>query len=193
MTQHRDVPRLVLVRHGSTAWSETGQHTGRTDMPLTALGEQQAAALAPRLAEFRFARVLSSPLRRAVRTAELAGFAGRVETTDLLLEMDYGDDEGRTRDAIRAERPGWDLFLDGPLHGETLAQVAARAAALFHQLEGAAGPLLLVAHGHVLRVLTAVYLGLEPIFGRHLELGPASISVLGTEHEFRTIERWNGA
>lgn len=183
--------RLFLVRHGATEWSELGKHTGRTDLPLTAMGERQAQALAPALAKQTFARVIASPLQRAFRTAELAGFAGRVERNELLLEMNYGDDEGRTRKEIRLERPRWDVFTEGPKNGETLAEVAARAKQLFASLAGTSGDVALFAHGHVLRILAATWLEQPPTLGAQLDLGPASISILGHLHETPAIERWN--
>jgi broad specificity phosphatase PhoE len=182
---------IVLVRHGATAWSDSGRHTGRTDIPLTQAGERQATALRARLATFSFEGVLSSPLQRTRRTAELAGFGAVVESTDLLLEMDYGDDEGRTRDQIRSERPGWDIFTDGPLRGETVVQVAARATALLAELAPMRADVLLFSHGHMLRILAPTYLGQTPDFGRHLDLGPASISVLASSNGYPTIARWN--
>src|SRR5580658_4700736 len=182
---------IVLVRHGATAWSDSGRHTGRTDIPLTQTGERQATALRPRLATFSFERAMSSPLQRARRTAELAGFGGVVQPTDLLLEMDYGDDEGRTRAQIRSERPGWDIFTDGPLRGETPVQVAARATVLLAELAPMRADVLLFSHGHMLRILASTYVGQTPDFGRHLDLEPAFISVLASSNGYPTIARWN--
>jgi broad specificity phosphatase PhoE len=182
---------IVLVRHGATAWSDSGQHTGRTDLPLTQTGEHQATALRPKLAGYSFERVLSSPLQRARRTAELAGFGAVLQTTDLLLEMDYGDDEGRTRTEIRSERPGWDIFTEGPLRGETLGRAAGRAKALLAEVAPVQGDVLLFSHGHMLRILVPTYLGQAPELGRHLDLGPASISVLASSDGYPTIVRWN--
>lgn len=182
---------LWLVRHGETEWSQTRRHTGRTDIPLTAHGEQQAAAVAPRLAEVDFALVLSSPLQRALRTAELAGFAGRIETDDDLVEVDYGEYEGITTAEIRASRPDWDLWRDGCPGGETIAQTAERCARVVARARAAAGPVLIVAHAHLLRTLAPVALGLHPDTGRHLLVDPTSISVLGNERGTPALKLWN--
>jgi broad specificity phosphatase PhoE len=181
---------LYLLRHGATEWSELGKHTSRTDLPLIALGERQAAAWQPELARRTFARVLTSPLLRARKTAELAGFADAIPTP-LLTEVDYGRDEGRTRDEIRAERPGWDFFTHGGDGGETLDHAAARARQLFDELAGEAGDVLLVSHGHFLRVLTATYLGAAPAWGGHLAIGAGTVSILGDEHRVPAIASWN--
>ena len=184
--------RIVLARHGATEWSEAGRHTGRTDLPLTALGIGQAERLGKALAKDTYARVFTSPLARAAETARLAGFSGAgIETSDLLLEMNYGLDEGRTRKDIRAERPGWDVFLVGPKGGETAADVAARAQRFLDLVEPIDGAVLLFAHGHLIRTLTATWLRCAPEFAGHLELGPASISILGYNHEHRSLQRWN--
>lgn len=188
--------RLVLIRHGQTEWSAAGRHTGRrTDVPLTAQGEEQAGRVGHALAHVgvRPVRVLSSPLVRARRTAELAGLGEGLELSDALLEMDYGEYEGLTTPEIVARRPGWDLFRDGCPGGETVEQVAARVAPLLDELalESGDGDIVLVAHGHVLRVLAAVYLGQPPSFARALVLTTASVSVLGHEHGWRVIEIWN--
>lgn len=185
MTAH-----LYLLRHGATQWSELGRHTSHTDLPLIALGERQATAWRAELAAIAFARVLTSPLLRALQTAELAGFAGATPTP-LLTEVDYGRDEGRTRDEIRAERPDWDFFSDGGAGGETLDHAAARATQLLHELAGVTGNVLLVSHGHFLRVLTATYLGAAPAWGGHLAIGAGTVSILGNEHGVPAIASWN--
>ena len=192
---HEDVapPRLWLVRHGETEWSRPGQHTSRTDVPLTELGRRQAAGVARKLAGHEFALVLSSPKSRALDTARLAGFGDRVETTDDLLEWDYGEDEGRTTPEIRAERPGWTVWADGPLGGETADEVAARVDRVIARVREADGDVLVFAHGHVLRVLAARWIGEPPSEGRFFELVTATVSVLGWERETPTIERWNEA
>ena len=186
--------RIVLARHGATEWSEAGRHTGRTDLPLTPEGERQAVVLGKVLARERYQQVFTSPLRRAADTARLAGFSAEttgIERSDLLLEMDYGKDEGLTRKEIRKERPEWDVFLVGPKGGETAADVAARCERFLQQIEPLEGTVLLFAHGHLIRMLTATWLRCPPAFATHLELGPASISVLGYNHEHRSLQRWN--
>ena len=184
-------PRLWLVRHGETEWSRSGQHTSRTDLPLTELGRSQAAGVARKLADHAFALVLSSPKLRALDTARLAGFGERAETTDDLLEWDYGEDEGRTTPEIRADRPGWTIWADGPRGGEMADEVAARVDRVIARGRAADGDVLVFAHGHLLRVLTARWLGLDPREGRHFALDPASISVLGYERETPVVRLWN--
>ncbi|WP_326797670.1 histidine phosphatase family protein [Streptomyces sp. NBC_01808] len=193
---------LLLVRHGQTEWSRDGRHTGRTDLPLTDVGEDQAGALAPLLAGRRIATVLCSPLQRAVRTAELAlpGRRGAV-LEPRLQEWDYGGYEGLTTPEIQAERPGWDLWHDGvpaggPGHpGETLASVGRRCDEVLAVADAARqetdGDVLLVAHGHVLRVLTARRLGQHPAAGALYRLETATLSVLGTEHDRPVLLGWN--
>jgi probable phosphoglycerate mutase len=188
-----DRPRLWLVRHGETEWSRSGQHTSRTDIPLTELGQRQAAGVTRKLADHEFALVLSSPRIRALETARLAGFGDRVETTDDLLEWDYGEDEGRTTPEIRENRPGWTIWTDGPRGGEVADEVAARVDRVIARVREADDDVLLFAHGHVLRVLAARWVGEPPAAGRYLELGTATVSVLGWERETPTIERWNEA
>lgn len=175
-------PQLWLVRHGETAWSLSGQHTGRTDIPLTARGEQDAAALKPRLAGRSFAKVLSSPSIRARRTCELAGFADVAVNDPNLFEWDYGQDEGRRTVEILAERPGWRLFNDGSPGGETLAQVTARADRVVGQLRALNADVLLFAHRDILRVIVARWVGLPAVEAQRFYLDPASISVLGYDH-----------
>jgi broad specificity phosphatase PhoE len=182
---------MYLVRHGETEWSRARRHTGRTDLPLSAAGEAEAKALGQHLRGLEVDRVLSSPLTRAVTTARLAGFGDRIETTDALLEFDYGDYEGLTTPEIRASRPGWDLFRDGCPGGETVEAAAARVRPLVAGLAAADGRTLLFSHGHQLRILAACHLGLPPEAARHLFLGTASLSVLGLEHEWPAIMLWN--
>jgi broad specificity phosphatase PhoE len=181
---------LYLVRHGETEWSRARRHTGRTDVPLSPVGEAEAKALGQHLRGLEVDRVLSSPLARATDTARLAGFGDRLETADALLEFDYGDYEGLTSRQIRAARPGWDLFRDGCPGGETVEAAAARARGLLAEL-AADVRALLFSHGHQLRILAACYLGLPPEAARHLFLGTASLSVLGTEHEWPAVLLWN--
>jgi probable phosphoglycerate mutase len=178
----KTLPQIWLVRHGETAWSLAGQHTGRTDIPLTARGEQDAAALQPRLAGHSFVKVLSSPLIRARRTCELAGFGDVAVNDPNLLEWDYGEYEGRRTAEIRSERPDWKPFEDGSPGGETLAQVAARADRVVEQLRALNADALLFAHRDILRVIVARWLGLLAVNGQHFYMDPASISVLGYDH-----------
>jgi len=182
---------LYLIRHGETEWSRARRHTGRTDLPLSPAGEAEARALGQHLRGLEVDRVLSSPMTRATATAALAGFGDRVELNDPLLEVDYGECEGRTTAEIRASRPGWDLFRDGCPGGETVEDAAARARGLLEDLADSDGRVLLFSHGHQLRILTTVFLGLPPATARHLFLGTASLSVLGVEHEWPAILLWN--
>ena len=182
---------LYLVRHGETEWSRARRHTGRSDPPLSPVGEAEARALGDHLRGLEVARVLSSPLTRAMSTAKLAGFGDRAERTDALMEFDYGDYEGLTTPEIRAQRPGWDLFRDGCPGGETVGTAADRVRPLVAELAASEGRTILFSHGHLLRILTARYLGLPPETARFLFLGTASLSVLGTEHEWPAILLWN--
>jgi broad specificity phosphatase PhoE len=189
---------LILARHGATEWSATGRHTGRTDVPLTASGAAAAAALAPLLARRAVTAAFTSPASRAVRTATLAGLPDAKPDPDL-QEWDYGGYEGRTTAQIQSERPGWRLWRDGVIPGdaahpgETLAQVGARADAVLARVRPllAAGDVALVAHGHLLRVLTARWLQLEPAAGRLFRLDTGTVSVLGTEHGQPVLQAWN--
>ena len=189
---------LIVLRHGETEWSMSGRHTGRTDIPLTARGEAAAAALAPALARRQIRAVFTSPAARAVRTAELAGLQNTKPDPDL-WEWDYGGYEGLTTRQIQAERPGWYLWRDGVIPGdaahpgETVAQVGLRADAVLARAEPllAEGDVALVAHGHILRVLTARWLQLDPDDGRLFRLDTGTFSTLGTEHDFPVIVTWN--
>jgi broad specificity phosphatase PhoE len=183
--------RIWLVRHGETAWSKSGQHTGRTDIPLTATGEQQGKALGRHLAAHRFALVLTSPLQRARETCRLAGFADVAQVSEDLLEWDYGIYEGRTTAAVRSEQPGWSIWTTTVTQGETVEQVGARTQRIIERAAAAPGDVALFAHAHVLRILAARWIGLPPIHGRNLMLGTASLSVLGYERETRVIQVWN--
>jgi broad specificity phosphatase PhoE len=173
---------IYLVRHGETAWSVTGQHTGWTDLALTAHGEAQARGLERALAGLNFAHVLSSPLRRARRTCELAGFAASEVLDPDLMEWNYGDYEGRTLAEIRSTRPGWELFRDGCPGGESVAAIAERADRVVSRLHALEGDVAIFSSGHVLRVLAARWLGASAALGRGLALDPACISVLGYDH-----------
>ncbi len=183
-----------IVRHGETAWSADGRHTGLTDVPLTERGERDAAGLRARLEGVSFAAVLTSPLERARRTAELAGFAGRLEVEPDLREWDYGRYDGRRTEEIQGERPGWNLFRDGCPGGETLGSVAARADRIVERLRAVDGPAVLFSHGHFLRVLAARWLRLPAIEGRRFALGAGAVSILGFEHGSReepAVVLWN--
>lgn len=188
------LPQITLVRHGETAWSRSGQHTGRSDIPLTPAGEDAASTLAPRLAARTYAAVWSSPSSRAVTTCALAGFgAGRVIEPDL-AEWDYGAYEGRTTKDILTERPGWRLFRDGCPGGEDAANVGARADRVIARIRALDADLILFSSAHVLRVLAARWIGLPPEGGALLVLGTASVSVLGYEHDRSepVLRNWNG-
>jgi broad specificity phosphatase PhoE len=182
---------IVLVRHGETEWSRDLRHTGLTDIPLTETGREQAEVLRAPLSEWTFARVYTSPLSRAEETCRLAGLSDRAVVTDALLEWDYGEYEGITTKEIRATRPGWFLWRDGCPGGETAEDVGARVDSLIADLKAADGDIALFAHGHLLRVLTARWLGLPPQDGRLFALGTATLSVLGYERETEVIRRWN--
>jgi broad specificity phosphatase PhoE len=182
--------QLWLVRHGETEWSASGRHTSRTDLDLTVAGVEAARSVALKLARTQFTRVLSSPLSRARRTAELAGF-GSPELVDDLREWDYGDDEGRTTAEIRTERPGWTVWGEGPRGGETAADVGRRADRVVELVRAVDGPVLAFSHGHFSRVLGARWLGLEVAVGAQLELSTASVSVLGWERETPALAHWN--
>jgi probable phosphoglycerate mutase len=182
---------LWLIRHGETEWSLSGAHTGRTDLPLTARGEERAAKIATTLAGHPFSLVLTSPLQRARRTCQLAGLGAEAQIEPNLLEWDYGAYEGRTTEDIHRERPGWSLFRDGVPGGETIDQVAVRAQAVIDRALQSNGDVALFAHGHILRILAACWLGLKPEGARFFALGTAAISTLGHEHETRVITRWN--
>jgi probable phosphoglycerate mutase len=186
-----DHHRIWLVRHGETEWSKSGQHTGRTDIPLTATGEEQGKALGRHLAGRQFALVLTSSLGRARETCRLAGFAGGAQVTDDLLEWNYGIYEGRTTPAVRAEQPGWSIWTTTVAQGETVEQVGERARRVIERADAVAGDVALFAHAHILRILAACWMGLPPIHGRNLTLSTASISVLGYERETRVLQIWN--
>jgi probable phosphoglycerate mutase len=192
------VGELILLRHGETEWSLAGKHTGRTDIPLTARGEAAAKALAPMLSHRRIVAVFTSPASRAVTTAALAGLDNAQPHPDL-WEWDYGGYEGRTTAQIQATRPGWSLWRDGVIRGdaghpgETIEQVAHRVGRMLARVVPmlADGDVALVAHGHVLRVLTACYLRLPPAYGRLFRLDTGTVSTLGTEHAEPVITSWN--
>lgn len=186
-------PRLVLVRHGETAWSRSGQHTGLTDLPLLPEGELMARKLAEALGAWRFAAVWTSPLRRAADTCRLAGYGDQAQVREALREWDYGDYEGRTAQEIRAARPDWSLWFDGVPGGETAEQVAMRADSLIAEVLTLKGDVAVFSHGHLLRVLAARWVGLPPEAGRLFALSTGSISVLGWDSlaEQRLVGCWN--
>lgn len=186
-------PRAVLVRHAETEWSLSGQHTGRTDIPLTERGRQIARELAPALSRWSFARVLVSPSRRARETCELAGLGEPAEVEEDLHEWDYGDYEGLTSEQIKEIDPDWNLWRDGCPGGESPAQVGARLDRIVAELVRAEGPVAVFSHGHALRVLGARWIELGPGHGERLGLSTASLSLLGHEHEARVLARWNDA
>jgi probable phosphoglycerate mutase len=180
---------IWLVRHGETEWSRSGQHTSRTDLPLTPEGERQAESLKRMLVGHSFAMVLSSPMRRAIDTCQLVGLTP--EISEDLREWDYGDYEGLTTPEIQKGAPGWTIFTGTVPNGETAEQVAARADRVISRAMAAGGDVALFGHGHLLRILAARWIGLEPWGGRLLALSTASLSVLGYERETRVIRLWN--
>lgn len=186
-------PVLVLVRHGDTAWSRTGQHTGRTDIPLLEEGRRMATELRDPLRAWDFAAVWTSPLSRASETCALAGFGDRAELRADLMEWDYGTFEGKTKDEIRAASPHWTLWTDGVPCGESARDVGARADRVIAEARSVEGNVLLFAHGHLLRVLAARWLGLPPTEGRLFTLSTASISVLGfdSDGDLQVLQLWN--
>jgi broad specificity phosphatase PhoE len=190
---HGELPMIYLARHGETAWSLTGQHTGLTDLPLTEAGERNAQRLRGRLRGLMFARVFTSPLRRAMRTCELAGFGSMAEIDPDLVEWNYGEYEGRRSVEIHAERPDWQLFRDGAPGGESPQQVAARADRVVDRVRAIQGDVLLFSSGHFLRMLAARWVGIETYTARSLMLSTASLSALGYEHsrEQPAILLWN--
>jgi broad specificity phosphatase PhoE len=190
---HKELPLIYLARHGETTWSLTGQHTGLTDLPLTELGERNAQRLGGRLSGIVFESVFTSPLRRARRTCELAGFGSVAEIDPNLLEWNYGDYEGRRSVEIHAERPDWQLFRDGAPGGESPQQVAERADRVVDRLRAVSGNVLIFSSGHFLRMLAGSWIGIEPYEARSLMLSTASLSVLGYEHKLEqpAITLWN--
>ncbi len=187
------LPQIFLARHGETAWTLTGQHTGRTDLPLTPVGEQNARRLGQRLWGLEPANVLTSPLQRARRTCALAGFGAMASIDPDLVEWDYGAYEGKTPAEIRSERPGWEIFRDGCPGGESLAEVAARADRVIARLRVLGGKALVFSSGHLIRVLAARWLGLDGAVGRYLFLDTAAISILGYQRDLTepVIRLWN--
>ena len=187
------MPEIYLIRHGETEWSRSGKHTGISDIPLTEHGREQAQLLQPELATRNFQRVLTSPLRRARETCELAGLAARAEIDPDLMEWNYGDYEGLTSEQIHANHPAWTIFSEGGPGGETPEQVGIRADRVLARVRAAGSDAVLFAHGHVLRVLAARWLGLAPSAGAHFLLDTASLCVLNSDRGIPALKRWNVA
>lgn len=182
---------VIVVRHGDTEWAVHGRHTGRTDVALTEQGRREANALGGLLAGRVFARVLVSPLQRAMETCRLAGFGDRAEACPDLEEWDYGTYEGRTSAEIAAERPGWSLWHDGVPGGETIGEVGRRADRVIAEARSAGGDVALFAHGHILRILAARWIEMDPGAAQRLALDPAGVGTLGYEHDYPVIRAWN--
>lgn len=188
------LPRLFLARHGDTAWTETRKHTGRTDIPLNEKGIERAHQLGEQLRRFSFTKVYSSPLQRARKTCEVAGFGDKAEIDPDLSEWDYGEYEGLRTAEILKQRPGWELFRDGCPGGESPEDVAARADRFIRKIQNTPGDVLIFSSGHIIRMITARWLGLDPHMGRLFFCRPASVGVLGYEHNNRgepIIGLWN--
>ncbi|MDI7775546.1 histidine phosphatase family protein [Asticcacaulis sp. EMRT-3] len=187
-------PHIYLIRHGRTEWSVSGRHTGLTDLPLTAQGEDQARMIAPRLGKIDFAHVLTSPLQRAHHTCQLAGLGAQAEITPDLAEWDYGDYEGLKSPEIQAKQPGWTIFRDGGPDGESAQAVSDRADRLVARLSGMEGNIALFSHGHFGRALAARWIGLPLIEAEHFTLGEAAMNILGynpSHPDVRVISLWN--
>jgi broad specificity phosphatase PhoE len=187
------LPAIYLARHGETAWTISGQHTGLTDLPLTERGERNARRLGQLIGGQKFARVFTSPLQRARKTCELAGFAAGAEIDPELVEWNYGDYEGKTTAEIRKTRPNWNIFADGCPGGETMSDVAGRADRVIARMRGVGQDVLLFSSGHFLRVFAARWLGVDPSAGKYLVLTTATLSVLGYDHTLDepVIRLWN--
>ncbi|MGP0037547.1 MAG: histidine phosphatase family protein [Solirubrobacteraceae bacterium] len=183
--------QIVLVRHGETEWSRSGQHTSRTDLPLLEEGRERAVALGPLLAKWEFSLVLTSPLRRARETSELAGYGDRAVVCEDLREWNYGECEGLTTPQIRERDPSWSLWTDGCPGGEQPAEVGARADKVLERMSGAGGDAVAFAHGHILRVVTARWLQMEVAAGSRFALETGSLSVLGFERETQVLQLWS--
>ena len=182
---------IVIVRHGETEWSANGKHTSRTDLSLTEPGRERGLALASQLSEWSFSLVLTSPLKRARETCELAGLGGSMELCEDLREWDYGEYEGLTTPQIHEQNPDWVLWRDGCPGGERPTDVGARADRALEQLRSAGGDAVAFAHGHILRVVAARWVAMEPSFGARVALSAGALSVLGFERETEVIRRWN--
>jgi broad specificity phosphatase PhoE len=188
------LPKLYLARHGDTAWTDSHQHTGRTDLPLNERGEEHARQLGEQLRRISFVHIFTSPLQRASKTCELAGFGAGVEVDPDLIEWDYGRFEGKRTSDVLKERPGWELFRDGCPDGETPEDVGKRADRFIARIHGLAGNILAFSSGHIIRMIAARWLGLPPADGRFFFCDPASVGALGFEHDNRDqpiIRLWN--
>lgn len=183
---------IYLIRHGETEWAKSGKHTGRTDIPLTDAGREQAGFLLPIFDEVKFARILSSPLQRAMETAKLAGLGAQVETDNDLAEWAYGDYEGITTAQIRERVPGWSVWTHPCPNGETIGQVSQRAERVVAKLQSIDGNVAIFSHGHFLRVLVSRWIGLSADHGSRFLLGTSTLSILGYENEVPVIKTWNG-
>jgi probable phosphoglycerate mutase len=189
-----DLPKLYLARHGDTEWTDSGRHTGRTDIPLNGCGVEHARQLGESLPPVDFTHVFSSPLQRAHKTCELAGFTNGVELNLDLLEWDYGLFEGKHTSEILLERPGWELYRDGCPDGEAPGDVAARADRFIKRVRDQGGHVLAFSSGHIIRMIAARWLGLPPSAGRHFFCNPGSLGELAFEHDNRDqpiIRVWN--
>ncbi len=191
MADEQRPQHVVLIRHGATDWSDAKRHTGWADVPLNERGLRQGATLAPELLGWRFSAILCSPLERAVATARAAGFLDGVQLDPDLREWNYGNAEGLTSAEMRKHRPGWTLWRDGVEGGESLGDVAARADRVVARLRALDGDVAVFAHGHLLRVLAARWIGAEPSLAQYLSLDTAAISMLGWEHDWPSITLWN--
>ena len=185
-------PLVYLIRHGETEWARNGRHTGRTDIPLTDTGRTQAGFLLPIFDEVAFSHILSSPLKRALETARLAGVGNRVELVPDLMEWDYGDYEGITSSQIHEKVPDWSVWTHPCPNGETIDQVATRADRVIARVRAQEGNTALFSHGHLLRVLAARWLGFEPAYGKYFMLGTSTLSILAYEGSTPAIKTWNG-
>ncbi len=189
-----DFPKLFLARHGDTPWTVSGQHTGRTDIPLNPQGEHHARQLGERLRQNTYVRVFTSPLQRAAKTCELAGYQPAAEINTDLLEWDYGAFEGKTSAEIQKQQPGWELYRDGSPQGESPADVAARADRFIKLVRSIQGNVLAFSSGHIIRMIAGRWLGLPPVDGRFFYCKPASVGILGYEHssyDEPIIRAWN--
>ena len=184
--------QIYLIRHGETEWAKNGRHTGRTDIPLTDAGREQAGFLLPIFEEAKFARISSSPLKRAQETASIAGLGSRLETENDLMEWDYGDYEGLTTSQIHEQVPGWSVWTHSCPNGETLDQVTQRVDRVVAKIRSSEGNVAIFSHGHFLRVLVSRWIGLPGSYGSRFLLGTSTLSILGYENELPVIRTWNG-